>query len=93
MDLAQYLETQDISQRKFSIRIGMTPAQFCRIVGKLSVPTLETASKIVHETYGKVTYEDLLRPLSNTESKKKQRGRPKNRKDKLKLGVAKKAVP
>jgi len=73
MDLSQYLEDKDISQRQFAMKIGITAVTLNRIIKKINIPKLETALKIEKETYGKVTCEDLLGRPSKEKGKKKQK--------------------
>lgn len=73
MDLLQYLEDKDISQRQFAIKLGITCVTLNRIIKKINVPKLETALRIEEETYGKVTCKDLLNRELPKKGKKKHK--------------------
>lgn len=73
MQLAEYLEHIKISQRKFALKVGLSPITMNRILLKKQVPNLETALKIEEETYGQVTCRDLLGYESPKVSKKKSK--------------------
>jgi len=93
MDLSQYLEAYDISQRQFALRLKVQPLTISRILRKLQDPTLEMAVRIENETYGKVTCRELLGDKSKKIGKKKQRSNSKDSNDKLKLRVGDKTRP
>lgn len=93
MDLAQYLESHDISQAQFSRKTGIGKVTLNRILMKKQFPNLKTALKIEKETYGKVTCEELVSGMSQEKGKKKQASSTKSKNNKPKLRVIKKSIP
>jgi|GEM_PF-6167680 transcriptional regulator with XRE-family HTH domain len=90
MKLLQFLNTHEISQLKFAKKIGITAVNLNKIVHGMAAPRLDTAAKIVYESYGKVTFGDLLNTILDKEGKKKQRSKTKDRAKKAKLRRIKK---
>jgi DNA-binding XRE family transcriptional regulator len=92
MKLREYLETKGITQLEFANQVGFGRISCSRIVNGHCTPHMSSAMKIVKETNGEVSLEDLLLP-SKKPRKKKDSKKPKEKKRKLKVVKRKKAFP
>lgn len=62
VNLKSYLCEKGITQRAFSLKIGITQTYLSRIVLKRVIPAINLAKKIEKETDGEVTAIEILFP-------------------------------
>lgn len=67
MELREYLFRKDLKQSWFAARLGVTYKTFWGIVRRKSDMKLSIAAKIVKETQGEVSYEDLFPAVKEQE--------------------------
>jgi len=59
MRLIDYIKREGISQRRFAIRSGLSPASICRLIKGERYPSKETVIRIFTVTKGVVTANDF----------------------------------
>lgn len=60
MEIKQYLDSRNISQKEFAELMGISEAAVSHYYNRRRTPHLEIAMRIVGFTKGKVDYKDLL---------------------------------
>lgn len=72
MKLLEYLKKSNLTQKEFSIRVGVTDAHINHILQGKKNPSIHLVQRIVKETDGQVTIEDLFNPKLPSKLKNKK---------------------
>lgn len=62
MKLEEYLKKHQLSLQSFGKKVGASQAQISRIVNKKRNPSTRLIERIIRETKGEVSFEDVFHP-------------------------------